>query len=139
MALYRIELLDENGSLRSEVKLDCETDDDAIKSAGRLDYPYVMQLYEADRLSPAFPDGLFGAAGDRFHERQIRRDSLESLRPPCNRYASRRLPLLTEASPVSTYGGAHLRRGLGRSLDRKHEVLVGGTAIGSARTQRHRH
>jgi len=55
MALYRIELLDENGSLHSELELDCVDDDDAIESAGRIDYPHVMQLYEDDRLVARFP------------------------------------------------------------------------------------
>ena len=56
MALYRIELLDENGSLHSQVELNCENDDDAIESAGRLYYPHVMDLYEADRLVARFPE-----------------------------------------------------------------------------------
>jgi hypothetical protein len=55
MTLYRIELLDEKGSLHSELELDCLDEDDAIESAGRIDHPHVMLLYEADRLVARFP------------------------------------------------------------------------------------
>jgi hypothetical protein len=54
MALYRIELMDERGALHSEVELDCENDDHAIESAGRIDYPHTMQLLEGDRLVARF-------------------------------------------------------------------------------------
>jgi len=55
MVFYRIELMDEHGALHSEVEIDCEDDDDAIESAGRIDHPHTMQLYEDGRPIARFP------------------------------------------------------------------------------------
>ena len=55
VASYRISLLAEDGSLAGEHVVDCEHDDAAIESAGDIDHPLEMSVWDGERLVASFP------------------------------------------------------------------------------------
>ena len=55
MSPYRIELLNENGSVFEAWTRTFVLDDDAINHVARIDHPHEMIVWKADRLVAHFP------------------------------------------------------------------------------------
>lgn len=55
MALYRVDLLESDGTVRESIELDCKDDDEAIDLAGGLGHPLAMHLWLGGTCVAQFP------------------------------------------------------------------------------------